>query len=239
MIFKYREVEIFYKFDNKRKECTNIFLHGWGCDHTKMEPFASVLKNQNTLFVDFPPFGKSGENIKGWTIFTYANMLIALCEHLKIEKFNLVGHSFGGRIAILLAVLCKQKTDKLVLVSSAGMRPRRSLKYYFKVFAYKIKKKLHRDISKYGSKDYRSMKEEIKPVFVNVVNTHLDEFVPLIKNQTIIINGEDDKATPPYMAKRLHKKIKGSKLCILKNCGHFCFEEKRVEVLLLVKEFLS
>ena len=238
MIYKYRGAKIFYKFHDRRKEITNIFLHGWGCDHSKMLCF-DALKNQNSLFVDFPPFGKSGDEIKGWTIFTYANMLISLCEHLKIEKFNLIGHSFGGRVAILIAVLCRQKINKLVLLASAGMKPKRTMKYYFKVFAYKIKKKLHRDISKYGSEDYRNMKDEIKPVFVNIVSTHLEEFAPLIESETLIINGNMDKETPHYMAKRLHKKIKNSTLEILKDCGHFCFEEKRVETMLLVKRFLS
>ena len=111
MIFRYREVEIFYEFEDKQTEIVDVFLHGWGCSGETLK-FCRNYTTNSTLFVDFPPFGKSGDNIVGWTVFTFANMLIALCAHLQINCFNLIGHSFGGRIAIIVAAICKEKTNK-------------------------------------------------------------------------------------------------------------------------------
>ena len=207
-----------------------------GCDH-KSFLFCHKFLNQSSLFVDFPPFGKSGE-IEDWTIFTYASMVMSLCQHLGIKKFNLIGHSFGGRVAIILSAICKKDVEKVVLVDSAGLKPRRNLGYYFKVYAYKLKKKLGFDVSKYGSCDYRALKPNMKKVFNSIVNTHLDAFLPHIVADTLIIFGENDQVTPIYMAKKFNKKIKNSSLVILKDAGHFCFIDRKMEFLAQLKQFL-
>ena len=88
MKYIYRDCEIYYQFDDLKADVTNIYLHGWGCDHKSLLFCQEVLKDQNSLFVDFPPFGKSGKP-KDWSVFTYANMIVSLCQHLKIKKINL------------------------------------------------------------------------------------------------------------------------------------------------------
>ena len=237
MKYEYRDCKIFYKFIDRKSEAVNIFLHGWGSDH-KALLFCKDLTKGSCLFVDFPPFGQSDKRPVDWNIFTYANMLIALCRSLNIKKYNLVGHSFGGRIAIILAVLCKDEVKSLVLVDSAGVKPRRSLSYYIKVGTYKIKKKLKLDVSNYGSCDYLALDKNMRKVFNSVVNTHLDEFLPYIKCDSLIIFGKQDKTTPIYMAKRLHKKIKNSSLIVLEDAGHFCFVDRKLEFSENLKNFL-
>ncbi len=238
MKYEYRDCKIFYKYINRKSDVVNVFLHGWGCEHTSLL-FCKDLVNESCLFVDFPPFGESDKNPVDWNVFTYANMLIALCKKLEIKKFNLIGHSFGGRISIIVSVLCKEETNKLVLVDSAGVKPRRSLLYYLKVWMYKIKKKLKMDVSKYGSCDYLALDPNMRKVFTNIVNTHLDEFLPYIKCDTLIIFGKDDKTTPIYMAKRMKRKIKTSKLVILEEAGHFSFVDRKLEFSQELKNFLQ
>ncbi|MGN1200739.1 MAG: alpha/beta fold hydrolase [Candidatus Caccovivens sp.] len=238
MKYFYRDTEIFYKFINRKSEVTNVFLHGWGCDHTSFLFSVDKLKD-NCLFVDFPPHGQSKKPSRDWTVFTYANMLISLCQHLGIKKYNLIGHSFGGRIAIIVAVLCKKETIKLVLVDSAGLKPKRSLNYYRKIYAYKIRKKLGLNVSKYGSCDYLALDDGMRKVFNSIVNTHLEEFLPYITAKTMIIFGKNDDVTPIYMAKKLHKKIKNSSLVILEDAGHFSFVDRRYEFLAQIVPFLN
>jgi pimeloyl-ACP methyl ester carboxylesterase len=239
MIYNFRETQIFYKFVNKKSDTTNVYLHGWGCDHKSLLFCQEYLQEQNSLYVDFPPFGASEKDIKDWTIFTYANMVISLCNHLKLQKLNLIGHSFGGRVAIIVAVLCKEKINKVVLVDSAGLKPKRSLTYYFKVAKYKVRKKFGMDVSNFGSCDYLALGRNMRKIFSSVVCTHLDDFLPFIRAKTLIIYGKNDKITPLYMAKKLHRKIKKSKLEILEDAGHFSFVDRRVEFLALVTEFLK
>ncbi len=239
MEFIYRDVKIFYKLKNRKKYVTNIYLHGWGQNWKSLEFCDDYLRNENSLFVDFPPFGESGKDIKDWSIFTYANMIVRLIEKLNLENVNLIGHSFGGRVSIIVSSILKNRVNKLVLVDSAGMKPRRNLKYRFDVFRYKLRKKLGKNISNFGSDDYKNLNSDAKKVFVNIVNTNLESFLPMIKCRTIILFGEKDNVTPIYMAKRLNKGIKNSKLCLIRNAGHFCFVDKRFEFVNLLKEFVE
>lgn len=237
MKYLYRDTEIFYKFIDHNSAITNVFLHGWGCDHKSLL-FCHQVSNNNCLFVDFPPFGESGK-ITDWSIFTYANMLIALCQHLNLKKINLIGHSFGGRVAIIYSVLKKVDVEKLVLIDSAGLKPKRSLSYYFKVYSFKFKRALGKNVSNYGSCDYLALDDDMRKVFVSIVNTHLDDFLPYINAQTLIIFGSEDKVTPLYMAKKFHKKIKNSKLLVLNGAGHFCYIDRKVKFILALEEFLG
>ncbi len=239
MITKFKDANVFYRFFDKQSEVVNVYLHGWGANHKSLMFCHKYIKNESSLFIDFPPFGESKCDISDWTVFTYANMVVSICQRLKIKKFNLIGHSFGGRIAIILAVLCKEETNKVVLVDSAGVKPRRSLGYYFKIWAYKLRKKLKMDVSKYGSCDYKALPPNMRKIFNSIVNTHLDDFLPFIKAQTLIVFGQDDTTTPLYMAKKLHKKIRKSKLVVLPNAGHFCFVDRRMEFLNQLKSFLD
>lgn len=239
MEFTYRENKIYYKFVDRKKSVTNIFLHGWGQNHTSLFFCEEYIRHENSLYIDLPPFGKSGKNLLTWSIFTYANMVIALIEKLKIEKFNLIGHSFGGRISIIVASICKEKTLKIVLIDSAGMKPKRKLSYHFKVWRYRKLKRKGLDTSKFGSDDYKNLDEAQRKVFVSIVGTHLENFLPTIKAKTLIIFGENDKTTPLYMARRLNDGIENSFLYIMKDAGHFCFDDNRFEFVSLLKNFVE
>lgn len=238
MVYLFNNIKIFYDFKSNNSKITNVYLHGWGCDHTSFLFCNDYLKKENSLFIDFPPFGQS-ETPQDWTIFTYANMVISLCEHLELKNVNLIGHSFGGRVAIIMSVLCKQQVEKVVLVDSAGIKPKRKISYYFKVYSYKIRKKLKKDTSNYGSCDYLALDQNMRKIFNNIVNTHLDDFLSYIKAETLIVFGENDATTPPYMAKKIKKKIRNSKLVFLENAGHFCFVDRRLEFLNVVKNFIE
>lgn len=239
MIKKFRDAEIFFRFFDRKSEVVNVFLHGWGCDHKSFMFCHKALKKQSALFIDFPPFGQSTQTIKDWTIFTYANMVMSICQQLGIRKINLIGHSFGGRISIILSALCKTEVQKVVLVDSAGVKPRRNPSYYLKIWTYKIKKKIGKDVSKYGSCDYLALSPNMRKIFNNIVNTHLDDFLPFIVAPTLIIFGKNDTTTPVYMAKKMKKKIKDSKLVLLENAGHFSFVDRRLEFLSEIKAFLN
>ena len=235
VIYNYNGVDIHYQFF-KQGECVNIFLHGWDRDLSDFQKLASKT-NESYLLIDMPPFGKSGQ-IKDWTVFTYANMVMCLCRHLKIKKCNLIGHSFGGRISIIISAMEKDFVHKLVLIDSAGMKPRRSIRYKFKVLGYKIRKKLNLNVDNCGSQDYKKLNSEMKSVFNNIVNTHLEESAKLIDAKTLIVFGQNDQETPLYMAKRLETLIKGSRLVVMKNCSHFCFLERPTFFFEIFERFL-
>lgn len=211
-----------------------MFLHGWGADSSIFGRVIFALpKNISVILIDFWGFGKTGEPTKSLTVYDYANETINIIDSLGITKFNIVGHSFGGRIGIIIASKLKSRVKKLILVDSAGVVPKRSLLFKLKVKRYKrIKKKVQDGklcagvLAKYGSDDYKVLSPVMKETFVNVVN---EDLVPLAKNiesKTYLIWGNKDKDTPLYMAKKLNKVIAGSSLYVIKDAGHYCFLDK-------------
>lgn len=238
VFFKYGGAQIYFSARGRKNKPVNIFLHGWGQSGDCFKEIIASLPGFYNIAFDFPPFGKSGE-AEGFTIFSYVEMLIAFCEQNKITKCNLIGHSFGGRVAILVSALRNDLVDRLVLIASAGMKPKRKLSYFVNVFCYKCLKFLGCPPKNAGSSDYKKLSAAMQKTFVNVVNTHLEEYCPLIEAETLIIFGENDNQTPIYMAKRLKKLIKNSQLVVLKHAGHFCFIERKIQVCQFLQQFLK
>lgn len=236
VFFLYNNVKISFSFSGKGP--INIFLHGWGQNKDVFKNISQHLPRAKWLLIDLPPFGASGE-VENWTLFSYANMVISLCEHLNISKSNIFGHSFGGRIAILIASLKPELVNNLVLISSAGMKPRRSVKYYFSVAKYKVFKILGLIPVNAGSKDYQNLPDKSKSTFVSIVNTFLEDYCFNISAPTLIIFGEKDEVTPIYMARRLNRLIKNSKLEIISYAGHFCYEERPQKVVKIINKFFK
>lgn len=171
------------------------------------------------------------------SLLDYCEKVEELITKLDLNKITVVAHSFGGRVAMLLATRC-EKIAALVLVDSAGLKPKKTIKYYQRKLDYKFKKAFHMDLSNCGSDDYKKLSPIMKQTFSNIVNTHLDYLLPKIRVATLIINGSKDKETPPYMAKRLNKGIANSGLVFLDG-GHFCYIDKLYDFTKILASFLG
>ena len=237
MFFNYNGAKIHYQQFGKQSTKATILLHGWGRSGEDFSSIISQFPERSFIVIDFPPFGESDKNIVGWSIFTYAQMVISLCDHLRITSIDLVGHSFGGRIALLLCAVNRAYVHSCILTGGAGMKPKRSLGFYIKVAKYKIKKRLGKDISSFGSADYLALSPEMRKTFVSIVSTHLEEYARTISTKTLLVWGENDTETPVYMAKRLNKLLKNSRLELLSGGGHFVFLDQPLSFYRLVKNF--
>lgn len=219
MTINFKTSDINYEIVGTGK-CDLVFLHGWGGNIDSFKFVCKYLKfDYRALFIDFPPFGKSTEMQTSWTIFDYAEVVLEIMKKENIKQPIIIGHSFGGRVASVLSA--GGYASKLMLIDSAGLKPKRSLKYHFKRLNNKIRAKLGKKTK--GSTDYEALSPIMKKTFVNIVNTFLEKYVINILVPTIIIWGQKDKETPLYMAKRFKSLIKNSELIIIKNAGHFSY----------------
>ncbi len=223
MFYHYGDVKVYYAFKNRNSSNPIILLHGWGVDSQIFKPIWEAFPERSFLCIDFPPFGKSQKKIENFNIYTYVALLMSLCEHLHIEKCDVLAHSFGGRVASILASIKCSLVRSCIFVDSAGLKPKRNLKYYYSIYKYKVLKKLGKSTLNLGSKDYKLLDENMKKTFNSIVNEDLAPYYQSVRCKTLIVWGEKDKETPLYMAKKLHKYIKNSKLEIIKDAGHFCF----------------
>lgn len=198
-----------------------VFLHGWGGQINSFKFICDYLQfDYKALFIDFPPFGKSTQMDSPWTIFDYVELTLNIMREHNFNKPIVVGHSFGGRVATLLA--SGGYVGKLMLVDSAGLKPKRTIKYKLKCTINKLKAKLGAKNIK-GSSDYEALSPIMKKTFVNIVNTFLEKYATIIHISTYIFWGANDKQTPLYMAKRFNKLIKNSELVVIKKAGHFAY----------------
>lgn len=235
-MFTYKGVNIFYERSETGGKPV-LLLHGWGGSGKTMLSLYNFLKNINKdiILPDLPGFGRSTQPNDDVGIYDYADMIEALLHSLSIEKADVVAHSFGGRIALILA--SRGLVDKLILIDSAGMKPRWSFRKWLRIKRYKSAKKRGLNLEGYGSADYRALDQTMRKVFVRVVNEHLDGLLPKIKCHTLILWGEDDSETPIYMAKRLKKGIEGSEIIYLHG-GHFAYIEDRFRTEKITEAFL-
>ncbi len=216
-----------------------IFLHGWGGSIESFKYVAENLKlGKKCLLIDFPPFGKSTEPKTIWGVKEYADALKEILDREKIEKFDIISHSFGGRVAIYFSSVYTNMVNKLVLIDSAGLKPKKSLKKRIKICFYKLAKRFGFYFN-FGSQDYLALSPHMKKCFVKIVNEDLKSYAKTIKAETLIIFGEKDKDTPLYLAKKLNKLIASSKLIVLKNAGHYAYLDNFYEFKPIVENFIG
>ncbi|WP_257350873.1 alpha/beta fold hydrolase [Pseudalkalibacillus decolorationis] len=229
-----------------------LLLHGWGTSLQSFEPVHNFLeKNFKVYSIDFPGFGDSPDPPEPWDVKDYTDMLTTFISKLKIYDPILVGHSFGGRVSIRYA--SNHPVHKIILVDSAGIKPKRKMDYYVKVYTYKFFKNLlnlpilrnyKEDIlgkvkGKIGSADYKNVSGTMQQTLVKVVNEDLQRFMPEIKAPTLLVWGENDTATPVADAQIMEKLIPNAGLVVLKNVGHYSFLEKLNEFLVIIDNFLE
>lgn len=217
-----------------------IFLHGWGGSIASFYGAGqSLSKCFRVTLVDFYGFGNTIHPDSPLNLDDYVNSIVNIINHYRMQNVLLVGHSFGGRVAIKLAQKYGHLVGKIVLCDSAGIIPKRRIKYYFKVYLHKLLRKLGFNHAG-GSKDYKSLNSVMKQTFKNIVNEDLTALTKKVTAPTMIIWGDKDKETPIYMAKMLHKNIPNSGLVIFKNCGHFAYIERQdIFYAILIKFFLE
>lgn len=229
-----------------------VLMHGWGCNLTTLASIEKVAAESHTVYnVDFPGFGESEEPNEVWGVELYTQLIEKFIEAEGIESPILLGHSFGGRVGILYS--SRNKVKKLILVDAAGVKPRRSLKYYFKVYTYKLGKKLMPLIygkkgaqerieqmrAKRGSSDYNNASPMMRAILSKVVNEDLKHCMPKISAPTLLIWGENDTATPLRDAQIMEKLIPDAGLVSFPGCGHYSFLDNPIQFAAVLRSFIN
>src|SRR3989344_1652415 len=121
---------------------TVIFLHGWRSSSLIWKSaIERILERSNFQIyaLDFSGFGQSELPKKTFTLLDYSDLLKEFIRKLDLRKVCLVGHSFGGRVAIKLASVSRDLVHKLVLVDSAGFKIRSARNQIFRALAKIVK----------------------------------------------------------------------------------------------------
>lgn len=224
---------------------TFVILHGW---KSSMKEWLSVAKNISTkyrvILLDFPGMGETFPPNIVWGTYDYANFVRSFLNKIEVKEAIILGHSFGGRVGIVLASE-GNLVSKLILVSSAGIE-KKTLSVKTKIFVYKLFVKPLRNIlpqflihtlKKFGSKDYRNS-GTLQNIFIKVVNEDLTNLLEKIKCATLIIWGEKDRVLSIKQAKIIKSLIKDSILRVVWGADHWPHFSKTQEFLTILNENL-
>ncbi|MGN1371210.1 MAG: alpha/beta fold hydrolase [Candidatus Coprovivens sp.] len=242
-MFKYNDININYKDFGNKEGTPIVYLHGWGQNIEMMEPIAKPFeKTHHLIIIDLPGFGKSDEPNYAWTLEEYVDMIHSLLQKLKIDKPNIIGHSFGGKLTLIYAT--KYEVDRIILLASPFKikikKPSlkiRILKKAKKIPGLgKIAEKMKNHL---GSTDYKNATPIMKEILVKHINTDLTEEVKKIKCPTFIIWGTNDEAVPVSDAYELEKLIKDSGLAIYEGCTHYAYLEKLGQTNAIIASFIK
>ncbi|HBC22298.1 MAG TPA: alpha/beta hydrolase [Porphyromonadaceae bacterium] len=229
-----------------------ILMHGWGCRLETLASIRAILADKMHVYsIDLPGHGKSDEPPAIWGVEEYTQLVETFIKMLGIDNPILLGHSFGGRISILLS--SRNRVKKVLLVDAAGIKPHRSMKYYFKVYTYKAFKHLVRLFAgkkrgekilekrrrKSGSADYAAASPTMRGILSKCVNEDLKHVMPDIKAPTLLIWGENDTATPLSDARTMERLIPDAGLVSFPGCGHYSFLDNQRGFRAVIKEFLK
>ena len=101
-----------------------LLLHGLGCDHTTWLPAMHELARHYTVIApDLLGHGVSAKPRADYSVGGYANGMRDLLTVLDIDKVTVVGHSFGGGIAMQFAYQFPERTERMILVAPGGLGP--------------------------------------------------------------------------------------------------------------------
>ncbi|MDP7067928.1 MAG: alpha/beta hydrolase [Acidimicrobiales bacterium] len=203
-----------------------VALHGWGRDH---KDFDACLKGLDAISIDLPGFGVSPPPDQAGGAAMYADLVSPILDICNTPVV-LVGHSFGGRVAVHLAERRPAAVGGLVLTGvpllhRAHRRGRPALRY-------QLGRLMHRwglvnDTfleglrDKYGSADYRAASGVMRDILVRVVNESYEKQLRVISAPVDLVWGDGDDAAPPEIATRAEALLADARMTLLGGVDHF------------------
>jgi pimeloyl-ACP methyl ester carboxylesterase len=199
---------------------------------------------------DLPGFGDSELPREGWSVGDYAELVLEAMDGVGVERFSIVGHSFGARVAIVLASTRPERVERLVLTGAAGIPPRRKPSYYGKVAAAKVGKAAakvggragataqERIRQRVASQDWLDAPEALRATFRLVIAEDLTPRLPDVAAPTLLVWGEADEDTPLWMGKRMEELIPNAGLVVFDGAGHYAYADRLADFVRVTRHFL-
>ncbi len=214
---------------------TVVILHGWSQRTTteqKWQPLISQLEDQGlqVKYLNLPGLSAPLEEV--WNLQDYRDWVLQQIED--IDSLTLIGHSFGGQIAAVVAASQPDNLDRLVLIGPAGIRDRRWHKV-IKRLIFKVAAKLGNYVFAWSSlkqwlqkllyklareQDYYQASALLKQTMKQVLKQEIHEQLLQITVPTLLIWGEKDRATPFAHSQIFLNNINNSQLKSLPQSGH-------------------
>ena len=211
-----------------------VMLHGWGRSSMSLKALGDLFsRDYQVHLVDLPGFGRAPIPEEVWGAHDYARVVLKALSIRGIDRFTLLGHSFGGKVAICMAAQAPAQVERLVLIAASGLPRHRGFKDRVRMQGIRFLSKFirrydqltgsqvfeDRFVPRFASADYRNA-GPMRPILVKAVNEAVAEQLPRIQAPTLLIWGDQDMETPPDIGERMAASILQSQLLVLPGKGH-------------------
>ena len=217
-----------------------LLLHGWGQNIEMMKPLGDNFSDKFRITIlDLPGFGNSSEPPTPWNMTNYSDMLEEFIDKVGITKPIIIGHSFGGRLAIRYSA--NNPVEKLVLFGAPCIRIQEKLPLSVRILKALKKLPLMNEFGEYmkqyiGSRDYKAASPIMRQTLVDVVNEDLSSYAKKIEEPTLLIWGQNDTEAPVSDAKELERIMIDGALIVLPGT-HYAYLENLGRVVEILKNF--
>jgi len=224
-----------------------VLVHGAVSDSRVWEPQFDRLAGQFSVVAwDAPGCGQSGDPPESFRLAEYADVLAGLIEALGLGRVHVLGHSFGGALALELARRHAEAVATLILVGGyagwAGSLPATEVKRRL-AFALDVADRLpggfepdsmpglfSEKLSSEAAAALTTIMSESRPVATRAMahalaEADLREALPSISVPTLLIHGDADTRSSRTVAEELRRRIPTSTLVVLRGLGHECYLE--------------
>ncbi len=207
-----------------------LALHGWRRDH---RDFAGVLSRPepaiDSISIDLPGFGATPAPREVWGSRQYARALVPLLDEME-SRVVVIGHSFGGRVAVHLAELAPQRVSGLVLTgaplfraSDARRRSPLSFRAVKRLAALGLvsEPRLEQSRQRHGSADYKAATGIIRDILVKLVAEEYSEVLSKIECPVELVWSDDDREVPLAVAEKVQGALRSrAHLVVCAGAGH-------------------
>jgi len=217
------------------KKIPILILHGWQVPVARYFSLKELFQKAGfqVLVPQLPGFAFKETIKKAYQLDDYLDFVVDFLKKKKIDNIFLIGHSFGGRIAIKFAILHPEKIRALILTGVPAIREKKFKRQMFFVaakigkiffaippfsFLQPVTRKLLYFLS--DEWDYYQTKGKMRETFQKIINENLESLLTKIKAPTLLIWGEKDRIVPLSVAQEMVKRISGAKLTIIANASH-------------------
>lgn len=238
-----------------------IWLHGSGPGATGMSNFGGNLEafpDYRNIVIDLPGWGASDRPSDEMLLFAAADTVHRAMIELGMPRAHLVGNSYGGGVAMRLAVTQPEMVDRLVLMAPGGVLPDDAPPWpagLQRLFDYMADERPTRESM---SEFVRMMvfdqslvtDELVDERFQSSLARHPELPIPpqfgdvtpdlgRIAAPTLLVWGREDQTVPLTWATKILNGIPNAELRVLPNCRHWVQYERKHEFNHIVREFLS
>lgn len=242
------ECTIFYQQGGKVTESPPLLLiHGWAISTEPYQEILTLLAQHHSIIApDLPGFARSKCSRPLADYRSYATRLLDFVRALSLEQVHLIGHSFGGGIAIEMAALDPQRIQSLMLVDSTGIPVdsilalllRRAIEMPAQLSPSKLKLLLV-DIPQVFIHNLLTNPEQVIRALFLSLKADLRFALPQIQSPCLLLWSEKDLTIPLSIAHELSQRIQGAQLVTVSEGFHEWVLLHPTQFVSIVSQFIA